>query len=310
MKNAALWIVLGLGVFIIGIGVYAWSQEPIQKEQVVDVSTSTVETEGLSTYKDPQGQFSFSYLSDFDIAPASEIQGQPWSMIETDGGILHAKVNVPRSIQPNTNFGDARITVGSTDDQNAVSLCATAPTNTTSGENITINGIKFFKITQSDAGAGQFYETVSYRTVWNEKCYSIEYTIHSSNIGAYDPGQGITEFNQDVVINVLEGMVQSFTFIELANQTSSFDGILACLPHRDVSGPVTMECTYGIQTESGTYYALHMDSIRSQNISSIAIGTKVRVSGSLVPALELETSREWKIYAIVGIMKVSSVAKI
>jgi hypothetical protein len=311
MKNAALWIVLGLGVFIIGLGVYAWSQEPMQREQQIDIATSTQQVDGLKVYADPDGKFSFSYPQELEFFSAVSIQKDPWSTINPNTqGILHALVRIPKSFEPQTNFGDALFSVGSTDEQNVVRTCTTVSDGTEEGETITVNGVKFATLTQRDAGAGQLYETVSYRTVWNGSCYAVEYTIHSSNIGAYDPNSGVKEFDRKKVVEVLEGIVESFKFTELANQDSSFDGVLVCLPHRDTSGPVTMECAYGVKTDSGTHYALRIDSIRSQSIANIAIGTKVRVSGSLVQPPQLEESREWKIYNVVGIMEVSSVAKI
>jgi hypothetical protein len=41
----------------------------------------------------------------------------------------------------------------------------------------------------------------------------IEYTIHSTNIGAYDPSQGISEFDKAKVVTALETMVHSVNFL-------------------------------------------------------------------------------------------------
>ena len=78
---------------------------------------------------------------------------------------------------------------------------------------MTIGSMKFTKITLSDAGAGNFYNTTSYRTIYHNQCYAIEYTIHSTNIGNYSPDQGITEFDQTKIVPLLENMVQSFKFL-------------------------------------------------------------------------------------------------
>jgi hypothetical protein len=33
-------------------------------------------------------------------------------------------------------------------------------------------------------------------------------------------------------------------------------GTYLCLPHRDTSGPQTLECALGLQTDNGDYYAI------------------------------------------------------
>lgn len=63
-------------------------------------------------------------------------------------------------------------------------------------------------------GAGNYYETTSYRTVYNDECYAIEYTIHSTNIDNYSPDQGITKFDKEKITSILDAMVQSFNLIQ------------------------------------------------------------------------------------------------
>ena len=46
----------------------------------------------------------------------------------------------------------------------------------------------------------------------------------------------------------------------LTPQQVSLTGIYLCLPHRDTSGPQTMECALGMQTDDGAYYALDFNS--------------------------------------------------
>ncbi len=75
-----------------------------------------------------------------------------------------------------------------------------------------INGVTYTKLESSGAGAGNLYETTSYRTVHNGQCYAIEYTIHSSNIANYPTESGITAFDKAKVQNALESIVQSLSF--------------------------------------------------------------------------------------------------
>jgi hypothetical protein len=128
--------------------------------------------------------------------------------------MLLAKATLPRETQPKTNFSGATFTVGTSADSDAVTGCTTNAldgTGTNKGAAV-INGVNFTKFETSDAGAGNFYDTTSYRTVRNNQCYAIEYTIHSTNIGNYSPDQGIKAFDKLSVQKVLEQMVQSFTF--------------------------------------------------------------------------------------------------
>ena len=81
------------------------------------------------------------------------------------------------------------------------------------GTLVTINGVQYTKLVSSDPGAGNIYDTTSYRTVRNGQCYAIEYTIHSSQIGNYDPSMGIKAFDSTAVTAMMESMVQSFKFL-------------------------------------------------------------------------------------------------
>lgn len=74
-------------------------------------------------------------------------------------------------------------------------------------------------------------------------------------------------------------------------------GQVVCLPHRDTSGPQTLECTIGLKAENGAYYGL--TSMRPEVAGSIT-GARVRVEGTLT--LEAGTR-----YATIGTIDVISV---
>ncbi len=142
----------------------------------------------------------------WDIAPW-RVGGQT-----TDGGGL-AAIAIPASIQPNTNFRGAIFMLGAGSTSNAVKDCLIATNGEIEVGNLTINGVVYKKFTLSNAGAGNFYETTSYRTVRDNSCYAVEYTIHTTNIANYSPDQGIKEYDKASVTKILEDMVQSFKFI-------------------------------------------------------------------------------------------------
>jgi membrane-bound inhibitor of C-type lysozyme len=58
-------------------------------------------------------------------------------------------------------------------------------------------------------------------------------------------------------------------------------GQIVCLPHKNQSGPQTMECAYGLQAANGQYYGLSDKDPQYQNISAAAMNTPVEVSGSI-----------------------------
>lgn len=66
----------------------------------------------------------------------------------------------------------------------------------------------------------------------------------------------------------------------ISKSEGTWTGNLACLPHRDTSGPVTMECAYGLHTSEG-YYGLDMSMVNGVEIYSIPFEQTVTVTGML-----------------------------
>jgi membrane-bound inhibitor of C-type lysozyme len=169
---------------------------------------------GTDSFTDQSKTFSFNYPSSFVLSGGETGYTQDWSQEATTSGLVLAVVSTPDNYQPKTNFGDAKFTVGTSADPQAVSSCTTTTYGSMgSSTQVIINSVPYTKITFSDAGAGNLYQTTSYRTVRNSQCYAVEYTIHSSNIGNYSPDQGITPFDQTSIQNSLESIVQSFKFL-------------------------------------------------------------------------------------------------
>ncbi|MDB5237572.1 MAG: hypothetical protein JWL88_674, partial [Parcubacteria group bacterium] len=136
-----------------------------------------------------------------------------WSSGSSQTGLVLAQVSIPQSFEPKTNFGDAKFTIGTSPDPIAVKNCLVAQSGgPLKSEKVTINGTAYTKLTYSDAGAGNRYDTVSYRTVRNSQCYAIEYTIHSSQFANY-PAGSITEFDQTKIQTILESVAHSFRFL-------------------------------------------------------------------------------------------------
>ena len=178
-------------------------------------ATSTASSTGaISTFTDQGKTFSFTYPSEFSVSGGGVGYSTGWMDFATTSGMVLAKLTIPSTFEPNTNFGDATFTIGTSADPAAVKSCTTFSAGGTKAaeSQVIINGTTYTKFLESDAGAGNDYQTTSYRTVRNNQCYAVEYTIHSANIQNYDPSQGITAFDQNKVNSVLESIVQSVRF--------------------------------------------------------------------------------------------------
>lgn len=175
----------------------------------------TAKVSGLNTlFTDASKTFSIVYPSTLTLSGGGVGYSQAWAYNATTSGMLLAEINVPRSyMPPKTNFSGAKVTVGVSSDPSAVAMCDTATNGQVSAGVQTINGTTFTKITGSDAGAGNFYDTTSYHVLKNNMCYVVEYTIHSTNIANFPPDQGITEFDKTQIQGMLDTVVGSFKFL-------------------------------------------------------------------------------------------------
>ncbi len=90
-------------------------------------------------------------------------------------------------------------------------------------------------------------------------------------------------------------------------QQMSITGIWECLPHKDTTGPQTMECAFGIaKDQSDGHYAIDT-SLMSTYPVDFATGTHVRVQGIVTPANQLNSIQK---YDIDGVIQATSIQKI
>lgn len=169
--------------------------------------------EGISEFTHASGVFSFNYPSAFSVSGGGIGYTDSWMQNTTALGLVLARVTVPRSFMPDTTFSGATLTVGTSADPVAIEGCRTAPEGTVvEGAETTINDITYTRFKYSDAGAGNLYETTSYRLLRNDQCYAIEYTIHSTNIANYPEDSGVMEFDRARITAALESIVRSMTW--------------------------------------------------------------------------------------------------
>ncbi len=164
-------------------------------------------------FTDQGNTFSFNDTSQFSVTGGGMGYTTQWMQNTTSSGLILAKLAIPASFEPGTNFAGATLTVGTSPDPAAVAACLTQTNgNVATTTQTMINGAPFTEITYGDAGAGNFYRIVSYRTIRNDQCYALEYVIHSTDIQNYPAGT-VTVFNENAVDAILNGIVQSFHWV-------------------------------------------------------------------------------------------------
>ena len=171
-------------------------------------------TSGLDTYTDQSRTFTFAFPTAFSPAGTEQGYSTAWSAGATTTGMQLAKIDVSRSFEPGTNFANAWFMVGTSADPSAVATCLTNPVPypNASTTNATIGGVPFTELTYGGAGAGNRYDTTSYRTVKDGECYAVEYTIHYGVFENYPPG-AVRRFDEAKVQAALDAIAQSFRFL-------------------------------------------------------------------------------------------------
>ncbi len=169
----------------------------------------TDSTVPMQKYTDTAHDFSFLYPTSTAVETNNDLS---WRNNVSTAGTGLALVNIPSSFQAGTNLASSRFTVGMSSDGDALFDCLIATNGESAAGVLTINGQPFNKFTLGDAGAGNYYETTSYRTIRGDSCLAVEYTIHSTSLGAYDPGT-VKAFDKAKITAMFEKMARSFTFL-------------------------------------------------------------------------------------------------
>jgi hypothetical protein len=95
----------------------------------------------------------------------------------------------------------------------------------------------------------------------------------------------------------------------LASGPITVRGSFVCLPHRDTSGPTTMECAFGLKAENGVHYGVDFSSTPGSAFDYPMEKTHI-VKGDFTPVETLPNDDRMGIYAIEGVIKVTSVEEV
>ena len=168
---------------------------------------------GFESYADQPRTFTFTFPNAFMVSGVPAGYGLSWAENATSTGMELARIDVPQSYEPETNFGGAWFTVGASSVPAALASClqgaSGVPGATTT--QVTIDGTTFTKMHSIGAGAGNRYDTTSYRVIHDHACYAVEYTIHYSVLENYPPG-AVQPFDEQKVRAALENVAHSFKF--------------------------------------------------------------------------------------------------
>lgn len=205
---AIVAVLVAIGLLFVWLG-RRDAAAPVMEDVVSSGATTT------EAFVAGSGDFSFLHPKGREVIVGNGERTSQWRANTASLGLLDVTVTMPRESQPDTNFSDARFTVGSSDEPAEVAACLTDTSGASIAEAVTreIGATTFVVIRTGDAGAGNFYDTTSYRAIREGRCYAVEYTIHSTNIGNYPAEAGVTEFDEAAVRAALEGMVESFRFL-------------------------------------------------------------------------------------------------
>ena len=112
---------------------------------------------------------------------------------------------------PKTNFGDAGFAVSASPAKTLPGCLAKSPPPADDAfkTKTTINGTDFYFAKGDDNGCGNIYEFKIYRTLSaGRTCIEISETIHTHNIGNFDPGT-VKEVDEKSIWKTLDQMIKS-----------------------------------------------------------------------------------------------------
>lgn len=116
--------------------------------------------------------------------------------------------------------------------------------------------------------------------------------------------RGLKQQHIAILLLLAATVVAIFALIAIMNskpnvvQSSiSISGEIVCLPHKDTTGPTTLECAYGLKADDGRYYGL-----RNYDSTGFNTSDSVKVSGDLKP-------EQSDIYDISGMIDVQTISE-
>lgn len=83
-------------------------------------------------------------------------------------------------------------------------------------------------------------------------------------------------------------------------------GEYVCLPHKNKTGPQTLECALGLESHEGEFFSMDTSGLPLEKTMSFNVGDHIFVEGNFVP-VEALSSDHWQKYDIKGIIRVEHI---
>ncbi len=179
--------------------------------------TATPDYSSWRNYTNKKFGLALKYPAEFLLKPGQTGPLAEWALYGLTAGNEIASIEIPRSVQTRTNFVGASLRIGISTEATAVKECLNQPSSSGYSDTFTkriIGGVPFGKFTRSNSAVGNNYQYTSYRAVRNSGCEVFEYVINHRDIQNYPPESGIKEFNQTMVVNSLESILDTVQFIK------------------------------------------------------------------------------------------------
>lgn len=208
--NKIIYLSISL-IILLGIGYLLINKAPTD-DVVLPPNSLAI---AIKTFTASDGTFTFNYNQLFKVVTNNK-PSLDWELNATQQGVLLATLSISKSdkYMPQTNFSDSKLTIGRSTDTSAIKNCLVDNSGmNVKGVDAIVGGYPFKKFIFSGVGAGNLYETTSYKGILDGDCYVVESTIHSTNIGNYPPESGIKEFDKTKAANDLALVVQSMRFM-------------------------------------------------------------------------------------------------
>lgn len=193
------WYAAGVVVVLCIVALTQYTTRSQEKPIIVGVANAT--------YDNPDYGFSITYP---ETAKASQVEFRGYLPL-TQTSL--ASFVLPGSMSKGTNLGEAGVYVGATSTPSIVASCVEP--DVTQGESVgmetTIAGKEFRVFVSNDAGAGNFYERTSYRTLYKGFCLEFVTLLHSGNIGNYPPDT-VQQFDKPYFQGILDSIVYTVRF--------------------------------------------------------------------------------------------------
>jgi hypothetical protein len=211
MNNAAK-IGLSIVILIIFVGVISWWATRRNSHETTKRSKPIVKKQVI-IYQNASIPFQLRYPPRFQMYRKAVSDTSGWSYSSVNKGKLMVQLKLNRSAQPKTNLSEATFTIGRNGNAKPLKNCMQKPEGfMLQTGSVEKDGKTYMRSKYSNAGAGNYYTVIQYRTIRQNYCYSIEEMVHSTNIHNYPPERGISRFDSAKVWGSLDSLWQSFRF--------------------------------------------------------------------------------------------------